>query len=84
MRNMVNQRQITGAYPRTYIMYDNIDFSTVKGISAAFDFRRSGGSQIKLNYTLQFADGSGSNTNSGANLATSGQPNLRVLTPLGF
>jgi hypothetical protein len=83
-RNMINQRSITGAYPKTYIMFDNIDFSTVKGLSATFDFRRTGGSKINLNYTLQFADGSGSNANSGANLATSGQPNLRILTPLDF
>jgi hypothetical protein len=84
MRNMLNQRQIVGAYPKTYIIFDNIDFSTVKGISAAFDFRRTGGSRINLNYTLQFAEGSGSNQNSGANLAQSGQPNLRVLVPLDF
>lgn len=83
-RNMINQRLIVGAYPKTYIMFDNIDFSTVKGISAAFDFRRTGGSRINLNYTLQFAEGSGSNANSGANLAQSGQPNLRVLQPLDF
>lgn len=84
MRKMINQRQIVGAYPKTYIMYDNIDFGTVKGISAAFDFRRTGGSRINLNYTLQFAEGSGSNSNSGANLAQTGQPNLRVLMPLDF
>ncbi|HQQ93340.1 MAG TPA: TonB-dependent receptor plug domain-containing protein [Bacteroidia bacterium] len=83
-RNLINQRTIVGAYPKNYIMYDNIDFSTVKGLSAEFDFRRSGGSRINLNYTLQFAEGSGSNTNSGANLASSGQPNLRVLMPLDF
>lgn len=83
-RNMINQRLIVGAYPKTYIMFDNIDFSTVKGLSAAFDFRRTGGSRINLNYTLQFAEGSGSNANSGANLAQSGQPNLRILQPLDF
>jgi hypothetical protein len=84
MRGMINQRLITGAYPKTYIMYDNLDFATVKGLSAAFDFRRTGGSKINVNYTLQFADGSGSGSNSGANLASTGQPNLRVLTPLDF
>ena len=84
MRNMINQRMVVGAYPQNYIMYDNIDFSTVKGLSFAFDFRRTGGSRINANYTLQFAEGSGSNANSGANLAGSGQPNLRVLTPLDY
>ncbi|MFI5205620.1 MAG: hypothetical protein ACHQVK_01650 [Candidatus Paceibacterales bacterium] len=65
-------------------MFENIDFATVKGMSFAFDFRRTGGSRINANYTLQFADGSGSNQNSGANLANSGQPNLRILTPLDY
>ncbi len=83
-RNLINQRTVVGAYPKNYIMYDNIDFSTVKGLSAVFDFRRTGGSRINFNYTLQFAEGSGSNVNSGANLASSGQPNLRVLQPLDF
>jgi hypothetical protein len=84
MRNMINQRAIVGAYPKTYLMYDNIDFGTVKGLSFVFDFRRTGGSRINANYTLQFAEGSGSNANSGANLAQSGQPNLRILQPLDF
>ncbi|MCW3078301.1 MAG: TonB-dependent receptor [Bacteroidetes bacterium] len=84
MRNMINQKQVVGAYPRTYIQYDNIDFGTVKGLSFVFDFRRTGGSRINANYTLQFAEGSGSNANSGANLAASGQPNLRILQPLDF
>lgn len=83
-RNQINQKVIVGAYPKNYIMFDNIDFSTVKGLSLAFDYRRTGGSAIKFNYTLQFAEGSGSNANSGANLASSGQPNLRILTPLDF
>jgi hypothetical protein len=84
MRNMIQQKTIVGAYPKTYVTYENIDFGTVKGLSVVFDFRRSGGSAIKANYTLQFAEGSGSNINSGANLAFSGQPNLRVLQPLDY
>ncbi|WP_317899968.1 TonB-dependent receptor [Aurantibacillus circumpalustris] len=83
-RNQINQRVVVGAYPKNYIMYDNIDFSTVKGLSLKFELRRTGGSQINFNYTLQFAEGSGSNINSGANLASSGQPNLRVLQPLDY
>ncbi|MDO8999475.1 MAG: TonB-dependent receptor plug domain-containing protein [Bacteroidota bacterium] len=84
MRNMINQRVITGAYPKTYLMYDNIDFATTKGLSFVFDFRRTGGSRYSANYTLQFAEGTGSGVNSGANLAQSGQPNLRILQPLDF
>lgn len=83
-RNQINQRVIVGAYPKSYIMFDNIDFGTVKGMSFVFDFRRTGGSRINANYTLQFAEGSGSNANSGANLAQTGQPNLRILQPLDY
>jgi hypothetical protein len=83
-RNQINQRMVVGAYPQNYIQYDNIDFGTVKGLSFVFDYRRTGGSRINANYTLQFAEGSGSSINSGGNLASSGQPSLRVLTPLDF
>lgn len=82
LRNMTQYRAVVGAYPRNYLMLDNIDFGTVKGLTVQFDFRRSGGSQFKANYNLQFAEGSGSNNGSGANLASSGQPNLRILIPL--
>ncbi len=83
-RHMPNQKLIVGAYPKSYTMFDNVDFGTTKGLEVKFDFRRTGGSRINLNYTLMFAEGSGSNQNSGANLASTGQPNLRVLQPLDF
>lgn len=84
MRDMLTQKQIISAFPRSYITYVNQDFGTVKGLSIDFDYRRTGGSSIKAQYTLQFAEGSGSNANSGANLASSGQPNLRVTQPLDY
>ncbi len=84
LRDMLTQKQIVAAYPRNYITYVNQDFGTVKGFTFEFDFRRTGGSRINANYTLQFAEGSGSNANSGANLAGSSQPNLRVTMPLDY
>ena len=84
LRDMLTLRNIVGAFPRNYITYVNQDFGTVKGLTLEFDLRRTGGSSLKANYTLQFAEGSGSNANSGANLALSGQPNLRILQPLDY
>lgn len=84
MRDMLTQKQMVSAFPRNYITYVNQDFGTVKGLSVEFDLRRTGGSRINANYTLQFAEGSGSNANSGANLAGSGQPNLRITQPLDY
>ena len=42
------------------MMYQNIDFGTVKGFSTSYDLRRTGRVQMTTNYTLQFADGTGS------------------------
>lgn len=84
MRDMLTQKQLVAAFPRNYITYVNQDFGTTKGLSIEFDLRRTGGTRINANYTLQFAEGSGSNANSGASLANSGQPNLRVTQPLDY
>jgi len=84
MRNQITVVSLNSAYPKTYLTYANQDFGTVKGLSLEFDLRRTSGFALTANYTLQFADGSGSNSNSGANLATSGQPNLRVTLPLDY
>jgi hypothetical protein len=85
LRDMIQVVSINRAYPITYTTYDNIDFGTVKGFSIAYDLRRmASGVQLTASYTLQFADGTGSSASDGFNLASSGQPNLRVLHPLDF
>jgi hypothetical protein len=85
LRDMIQVVSVTKAYPQTYTSYDNIDFGTVKGFSIAYDLRRmASGVQLTASYTLQFADGTGSSASDGFNLASSGQPNLRVLHPLDF
>lgn len=84
MRNQISLQTLNQAYPKTYYTYVNRDFGTTKGLSLEFDLRRTGGVSLNANYTLQFADGSGSGANSGANLASTGQPNLRVTLPLDY
>lgn len=84
MRSQITNVAIVNAFPKTYNTYTNQDFGTVKGLSVEFDLRRTGGVSLTANYTLQFADGSGSSANSGANLASSSQPNLRVTLPLDY
>lgn len=65
-----------------YTTFDNLDFGTVKGFSFAYDLRRTGNVSLNLNYTLQFADGTGSNAESQRNVANRGV--LRTLFPLNF
>lgn len=63
-----------------YVTYGNSDFGTVKGFSLQYDLRRSINTTLQANYTLQFADGTGSDVNSQQGLTTRG--NLRTLFPL--
>ncbi len=65
-----------------YTTFDNQDFGTVKGFTFQYDLRRTGNVMVNANYTLQFADGTGSNAFSQINVADEG--NLRTLFPLNF
>jgi hypothetical protein len=84
LRNQIQTQRLNGAYPTAYLTYGNLDFGTVKGFSVEYDMRRTGGFSMNANYTLQFAEGSGSNADGGYNLANTNQPNLRVTLPLDF
>ena len=84
LRDMIQVVNVLGAYPAQYLTYGNIDFGTVKGMSVNFDLRRTGNISMTANYTLQFADGTGSSASSGQSLVNTGQPNLRSTIPLAF
>jgi len=85
MRNQVQIKRFTGADPNpNYLSFTNIDFGTVKGLTIAYDLRRTGNVRVTANYTLQFANGTGSNAESQKAMVSSGQPNLRTMTPLTF
>ncbi|RME99547.1 MAG: TonB-dependent receptor, partial [Bacteroidetes bacterium] len=83
MRDMIQLRTF---FPvpivNSYTTYDNLDFGTVKAFSFAYDLRRTRNLQLNANYTLQFADGTGSNTESTRGLNNRG--NIRNLFPLDF
>ena len=83
LRDMVQRRTL--AYVpivNTYSSYGNIDFGTVKGFTFGYDLRRTGNISMNVNYTLQFADATGSDQNSQKNLTTRG--NLRTIYPMSF
>lgn len=66
----------------TYETYDNLDFATVKGFNVSYDMRRTGNLSINLAYTLQFADGTGSDANSSRGLGSRGIQ--RTLFPMSY
>lgn len=83
LRDMIQQRTFFPVpFVTQYTTYDNIDFGTVKGFTFQYDLRRTGNVQLQANYTLQFADGTGSDANSQRGLTNRG--NLRTLFPLNF
>lgn len=84
LRNLIQTQRILEAYPRTYTTYGNLDFGTVKGLSLSYDLRRTGNIWMRASYTLQFADGTGSNATTGLSLVNSGFGNLRTIQPLNF
>ena len=83
-RDQISIVAATGAFPRTYTTYGNIDFGTVKGFTVSYDLRRTGNIWMRAAYTLQFAEGTGSDASSALNLVNTGQPTLRTIFPFNF
>jgi len=83
-RNNVQLINVFEAYPATYRTFGNRDFGTVKGMTVSYDLRRTGNIRMTAAYTLQFADGTGSDATSAAGLVNAGLPNLRTIFPYSF
>ncbi|MCB9196993.1 MAG: carboxypeptidase regulatory-like domain-containing protein [Flavobacteriales bacterium] len=83
-RNQVTLVNVAGAYPNSYRTWGNKDFGTIKGLTVSYDLRRSGNITMRASYTLQFAEGTGSDPNSQSALINSGQPNLRTIFPYNY
>ncbi len=82
MRQMLQVYRFNGAYPKDYTSYNNIDFGTVKGLTIAYDLRRTRNARIRASYTLQFADATGASPTTAASLIAAGLPNLRSTFPM--
>ncbi len=82
MRSMIQMYRFNGAYPKDYTSYNNLDFGTVKGLTAEYDLRRTGNVRVTAAYTLQFADATGASTTTAASLLAAGLPNLRSTYPM--
>ena len=83
-RNNVQLINVFEAYPATYKTYGNRDFGTVKGMTLSYDLRQTGNIRMTANYTLQFAEGTGSDATSANALIQAGLPNLRNIFPYSY
>ena len=80
-RDMAQAIRVLGAFPVDYFTTGNIDFGTSKGLTLAYDMRRSGNLSFRVNYTLGFSSATGSNSGQMLALLRTNQPNLRILSP---
>lgn len=74
-QNKIGVRTVADAYPSTangYSTFFNVDFTTTKGASIEFDLRRTQGLALNANYTLSFAQGTGSDAQSAGVVAWRG------------
>jgi outer membrane receptor protein involved in Fe transport len=84
-RNKIRVVELTEAFPTSYSTFVNEDFTTTKGLELTLDLRRTNNFAADANYTLQFAQGTGSDSNTLAVvrwLNPGGEPNF--ISPLSF
>lgn len=81
LRNMIQMYRFNGAYPKAYNSYSNLDFGTVKGVTAEYDLRRTKNARVRASYTLQFSNCTGSSSTTASALIAAGVPNLRSTFP---
>lgn len=85
-RNKVTLRNLNDAFPAGYTTYTNLDFTTTKGVELAFDLRRTRNLAVNANYTLSFAEGTGSDSRTARIIAWRSQTEVfpETLAPLNF
>lgn len=82
--NKISVRTMFGGYPAAYSSYLNTDFTTTQGVELGFDLRRVRNLEISANYTLSFAQGTGSDANSTGTAAWRGNFFPNFITPADF
>jgi hypothetical protein len=82
-KDMIGTVPYLYAWPISYYTYGNRDFSTTKGTTIKYDMRATNHLRMEVSYTLQFAEGSGSDPNAG-NGGQAGRGLLGSLVEAGF
>ncbi len=85
--DLIQLRAFKNVFPNNYSTYQNVDFGTVKGVELEFDLRRTNNVQLNANYTLSFAEGTGSDAGTTGNIFWLREANPFVpnfLSPLDF
>ena len=81
--NKISVRNVTGGFP-AYSTYFNADFTTTQGAEINFDLRRTSNLALTANYTLSFAQGTGSSATSTATATWRGSVFPQSINPSDF
>jgi len=81
--NKISNRTLTGGFP-AYGTYLNSDFTTTQGAEVNFDLRRTNNLSINANYTLSFAQGTGSDAGATATIVWRGNYFPQFISPADF
>ena len=81
--NKITNRPASGGFP-AYGTYFNQDFTTTKGIELGFDLRRTNNLSVNANYTLSYAEGTGSDAAATATIVWRGNTFPNSLSPADF
>ena len=83
-QDKIQLRPVRGAFPAEYTTYENVDFTTVKGAELGLELRRTNNVALNANYTLSFAEGTGSESSTTTIIAWRGTNFPETITPLEF
>lgn len=85
-KNQIQVRSVDGVFPfpSTYNTFDNIDFGNTKGFEFGYEMRRTNNLKLNVNYTLQFADGTGSDDRTQQSIVNNTSENFRHVGPLDY
>lgn len=85
-KDQIQVRRYAGVFPNPgeYYSYDNIDFGTTKGFEFGYELRRTNNIKLNVNYTLQFADGTGSDDVTQLQVVRNSTENFRNVAALDF
>jgi len=83
VRDLVEVRNVP-SQPNAFATYRNVDYGTIKGIDFGFSLARTNHVAANLAYSLSWAMGTGSVSNSQYNIAWTGSEVPKMTTPLAF
>ena len=84
INNLIQLRNLREATPNGFSRYENVDFGTVKGFEFGLDMRRTRGVALNANYTLSFADGTGSGDRTTSVIVWIDETPPNFISPLDF